>query len=330
MSNDSSQPDHDPAKIDPKAAKQSKESTEMDLWDLDFDESADPAQPSPGGSSGLPARRTSESSVSSTKPTERPVSEPLAPQAESVKSNPGPYKPREKAEPKSQHVTNEAAAAESSGEIQRESGEMLDSGARERDNSEDKTGEGAGSSTKQALPPTASFTKIEKISISVLFAALALGATLAVIHFSNEVPTRPLIAEEIDFPVNGQLIEIKAAATYWREPVTTGENADVVRRDTKLIPVLKLSLHSKPCAIRIFFRNEDGTVIGDAITRIVNGDTELTIPATAGFDDIGMHAAYRTGGSQPWVVQILEGPDRAASREKFKTVLETEISSDMR
>jgi len=198
------------------------------------------------------------------------------------------------------------------------------------DDSEAKTGEGSGSSTKPALPPNASFTKIEKISISVLFAALVLGATLAVIHFSNEVPTKPAIAEEIDFPVNGQLIEIKSATTYWREPITTGEDADVVRRGTKLIPVLKLSLHGKPCAIRIFFRNEDGTVIGDALTRMVSGDTELTIPATAGFDDIGMHAAYRTGGSDPWVVQILEGPDRAASREKFKTVLETEVSSDMR
>jgi hypothetical protein len=43
-----------------------------------------------------------------------------------------------------------------------------------------------------------------------------------------------------------------------------------------------------------------------------------------------MHAAYRTGGSDPWIVEILEGPDRAAAREKFKKVLETEISSDMR
>lgn len=321
MSNDSSQPDHDPAKIDPRAAQQSKESTETDLWDLDFDEPAG-STPAPwDGSSGLPARRTQESSVSSNKPSERETLAPLALQPETVKPKPEPYKPRERAE----RVTNETGE-ENFGESSQESKEATDLDALETQTPE----VGTSSTKKPALPPSGAFTNIEKISIFILFAALALGATLAVIYFSNEVPTRPVIAEEVDYPVKGQMIEIKSATTYWREPVTTGENADVVKRGTSLIPVLKLTLHSKPCAIRILFRSEDGTVIGDAITRTVSGDTELTIPATAGFDDIGMHAAYRTGGSDPWLVQILEGPDRAASREKFKTVLETEISSDMR
>jgi hypothetical protein len=253
----------------------------------------------------------------------------LAPQAETEKPKPGPYKPRERTERTSQQIANESVT-ENLDEMLRESGERPDPDTLETEAPEENSQQSKSSSTKPALPATSSFTNIEKISISILFAALALGATLAVIYFSNEVPTRPLIAKKIDYPVDGQMIKIKTATTYWREPITTGENADVVRRDTKLIPVLKLSLHSKPCAIRIFFRNEDGTVIGDTITLMVSGDTELTIPATAGFDDIGMHAAYRTGGSDPWVVEILEGPGRAAPREKFKTVLKTEISSDMR
>lgn len=138
------------------------------------------------------------------------------------------------------------------------------------------------------------------------------------------------MAEEIDFPVAGNRLTITAAETYWREP-KGGENADVVRRGTKLIPVLDISVEGKKsAAIRIFFRNDQGEVIGDSITRDISGKTTLSIPATAGFDDIGMHAAYRTSESPSWIVQVYESPNANASREQFKKVLETEISTDRR
>ncbi|MEP2776482.1 MAG: hypothetical protein ABJQ29_05690 [Luteolibacter sp.] len=174
-----------------------------------------------------------------------------------------------------------------------------------------------------------SFSKIEKISLISLVAILLIGGILSVVHFANRVPTRSTIAEEVDFPVTGERVTITGATTYWREP-NRGENGDVVRRGTKLIPVLDLSLEAKKSAIRIFFRNDNGEVIGDGITRDVSGKTKLSIPATAGFDDIGMHAAYRTGESVAWVVQVYEGPNVNASREQFKKVLETEISTDRR
>lgn len=183
---------------------------------------------------------------------------------------------------------------------------------------------------KTILSAISSLNAVEKIAISSLFIALALGATLTIIHFSNAVPTRPLIAKKIDYPVTGEIVEIRAASTYWRAPVTTGENTDVVRRNTKLIPVLKLNLSSKSGAIRVFFCNEDGLVIGDGISRAVTGETEVSIAATAGFDDVGMLAAYRTGDSRPWVVQVFEGSDATAPREKFRMILETEISTLVR
>lgn len=183
---------------------------------------------------------------------------------------------------------------------------------------------------KAILTAIPSLNYVEKIAISSLFAALALGAILAIIHFSKTVPTRPLVAEKINYPVAGEIVEIRAASTYWRAPITTGESADVVRRDTKLIPVLKLDLSAKSGAIRVFFRNEDGVVIGDGISRAVSGETEISIAATAGFDDVGMHTAYRTGDSRPWVVQVFEGPNATAPREKFRMILETEISTMLR
>ena len=149
-------------------------------------------------------------------------------------------------------------------------------------------------------------------------------------HFANGVPTRPVITEGLDLPTSGDLVTINSLSTYWREPVTTGEDSDVVRRGTKLIPVVNLGLEGKPSVIRVFFRNENGIVIGDGITRSVNGPAEIKIAATAGFDDIGMHAAYRTGESPPWIVQVFEAKNPNAPREKFKLLLETEISTDIR
>lgn len=172
-----------------------------------------------------------------------------------------------------------------------------------------------------------SFSKIEKISIISLVATLLIAGILCIIHFSNRVPTKSNFAQKIDFPVTGNRVTISAAETYWREP-RSGNNADIVRRGTKLIPVLDISIEGKKSsAIRIFFRNNQGEVIGDGITHTISGKTKLKIPATAGFDDVGMHAAYRTGETPSWIVQLFEGPNANASREQFKKVLETEIST---
>ena len=71
-------------------------------------------------------------------------------------------------------------------------------------------------------------------------------------------------------------------------------------------------------------------MIGDGISRDVSGKEELVIAATAGFNDLGMHAAYRTGEKDPWVVQVFEGPDSSADRKDFNKVMETRVSTDLR
>ncbi len=181
-----------------------------------------------------------------------------------------------------------------------------------------------------AVPSIGSLSKIEKIAGFLLCSTLLLGAALTLIHFSSRVPTRPLISEKVDFPVSGKIVRITAASTYWRKPITSGDNADVVRRDTQLIPVLKLSLGSKTGAIRVFFRNEEGSVVGDVITRSVAGDSEITVVATAGFEDLGMHTAYRTGSGKRWHAQVFEAPSATASRDDFTMVLEMEIDTQIR
>jgi hypothetical protein len=344
MSNESSSHNPDPEKMIGKTTNQSQEATEMDLWDLDFAEPQDTsADESPRESAGLPARRKAGSSkIQSRKPVERHIQVPAV---DEIKSAENPAEMTEAKEPPTEEPEVEEPEVEEpkveepeveEPEVEKAEVEKAEATTdhRQARNKEwqDLEEERVEAGTADVKPSSilASLSKVEKIAISSLIAVFTLGATLTVIHFSNRVPTRPLVAEEIDYPVSGKIIEIHSASTFWRKPITTGEDPDVVRRGTELIPVLKMNIQSQSGAIRVFFRNEEGLVVGDGITRAVKGGTEISIPATAGFEDIGMHTAYRTGDSLPWVVQVFEGPSTTAPRAEFRKVLETEISTLIR
>lgn len=317
MSKDSPAPDSNPSKKVPSSGGKPTKGTEVDLWDFDSEDSPAPAPKTIDKKSeapAIPSRRTSESLIQSKKPTERhidpPASEPF------VETS-----PTEEAQPK-KGFTGTKPRTQKPAPTPKPT---------EYDDSETETE--IPSKEKPSNPLQAflsSLSKTEKIGISALLAILALGATLSILHFSNRVPIRSMLSEDLDLPLEGKIVIVTALSTYWREPVSTGDQPDVVRRGTKLIPVVKLSVEAKSASIRVLFRNEDGTVVGDPINRTIDGKTDLLIPATAGFDDIGMHAAYRTGESPPWTIQILEAKNSGASIDKFHEILETEISTDIR
>lgn len=173
-------------------------------------------------------------------------------------------------------------------------------------------------------------TTFEKISIVAVIVVIALGATFSIIHFSTTLPIKPFIADELDMPIKGKLVTVNSMETYWRKPKTTGENADIVRRDVVLIPCIRLKLNGSSAAIRVFFRDEQKALIGDNISQSVSGSTNLELSATDGFKDLGLHAAYRAGDSGNWTIQVLEGPSRDAPMEEFKTLFETDISPNIR
>jgi hypothetical protein len=135
-----------------------------------------------------------------------------------------------------------------------------------------------------------SLSLAEKISIIAVLAILILAATFSIIHFSNKIPIVPLIAKDLELPIEGKLITVSSVETYWRKPITSGENADVIRRDTVLIPCVKITLKGSSCAIRILYRDQDGQLVGDNISRDINSETTIELAATDGFKDIGTHA----------------------------------------
>ena len=118
--------------------------------------------------------------------------------------------------------------------------------------------------------------------------------------------------------------------TYWRAPDTQGDKVDTVQRGVILIPAIKIKVSGSSGAIRIFFRDSDGILVGDSTTLPISGEETIAISATDGFTDMGMHASYRTGENPPWMIQVLEGPSVDAPIEKFKTLFKTEISTELR
>jgi hypothetical protein len=181
-----------------------------------------------------------------------------------------------------------------------------------------------------SLRPHLGLSKVERIGLVSLLVVL-LGGAVAVIAISmNRLPTETVKAGANDFPIKGSHLEVDSAVSYWRPPITDGPDADTFRRDTQLLPVIELDVKGGPGAIRVLFRNEERTVVGDAVTRSVHDDGVIKIAATAGFDDLGMHAAYRTGESKPWTIEVYEALSEDAVGKDFRRLFEMNISTDRR
>lgn len=172
-------------------------------------------------------------------------------------------------------------------------------------------------------------SKIEKIGLGALAAAMVATAIFFLTTTLGHVPTVSDRASRPSFPIKGSHVRISDANSYWREPVRTGPDAETVRRGTLLIPVLTLEVEGGPCAIRAFFRDDKGEFVGDGVTRAA-GSGKFEIAATAGLDDLGAHAAYRTGETKPWKIEIFEAPSVDSSRQEFRKLLELTISTDRR
>lgn len=181
-----------------------------------------------------------------------------------------------------------------------------------------------------SLRPTLGLSKVERLGMIVLAVLLVALAGVAYMFSLNRLPREAERVRAADFPIRGERVAIESATSYWREPVTDGANPDTFRRGTRLLPVLEMEVSGGPAAIRVLFRNEDRAVVGDVITRDVVSGVKLSIAATAGFDDAGMHAAYRTGESKPWTIEVYEAADRNAPGRDFKKVFEMNISTDLR
>jgi hypothetical protein len=170
-------------------------------------------------------------------------------------------------------------------------------------------------------------SSLERIGFVVL-TLLLLGAGVYFVMFPlNHLPMESHLKVN-HFPIKGQQFSILSAESYWRTPVTTGDHPDVVRRGTVLIPVILLKTGHGTGAIRIVFRNEDKNSVGDVLTQSVKSDETIEIAGTAGFNDFGIYAGYRTGDMKPWMIEVYEASSVDASPDSFKKLFKLPVSTD--
>jgi hypothetical protein len=174
------------------------------------------------------------------------------------------------------------------------------------------------------------YSMLEKFGMTALI--IALLAVLAGVFFysSTRLPVESLSSKKLKVPISGKHVTIRAAKTYWRQVVQSGPDADVVRRGTRMLPILELSCTGGPGVLRVLFRDENGDSVGDTITRQVSVEGKITMASTAGFDDVGMHAAYRTDESKPWKIEVYEGGAANVPGDGFIKLFEMDISTERR
>lgn len=189
--------------------------------------------------------------------------------------------------------------------------------------------------TKPALPGPKSrlawkISALEWLSLAILLAALlGLGGFLysrTIARIPNESDRR-LVNH---FPVKGRDIQVTAAVSYWRKPTSEGKEGDGTRRGTVLVPVVEFASTAATGTVRVTFRDPDGAVMGDVVTKPVSPDGKTQIAATAGFEEHGMYAAYRAGQTKPWTAEIHEAPTGSTSNFSFQKLFALEISSQSR
>lgn len=181
-----------------------------------------------------------------------------------------------------------------------------------------------------SIRPQMNLTKIESIGLVSLLVLMLIGGGIFYFNTISRLPTEIRRAEAGDFPIKGIKTTVLSAVTFWRVPITSGGKVDTVRRDALLIPVVELAVSGGGSAIRIFFRNSDGQLVGDAVSHFIQGDIKSQFAATDGFNDLGMHAAYRTRQSKPWTIEVLEAPSEDSPAADYKKLFEMDISSDRR
>ena len=181
-----------------------------------------------------------------------------------------------------------------------------------------------------SLRPHLGLSYVERIGIILLAVFLLIGGAVVYMFSLQRLPTESAKVKAADFPIKGKLLVIDSAISYWRPPITTGPTPDIFRRGTQLLPVVEITTSTDSAAIRVIYRDESRNIIGDPITRKVHGKSTVTIAATAGFDDTGMHAAYRTGGSKPWTIEVLEAPAENKGSTDFKKLFEMNVSTTLR
>ena len=293
-----------------------KDTLEDDLWELD-DDFPTPAEALAAKETPLPADEVIDTPKDD-------AGTPAEPDVEEIPT----------AEPDSANAETEDTAKESASDT-----EPTDTARGESDAS-DEFSPRPSAATQVSMPklstllPQARQERIGLIAMAVV--VLGIGIWWLTSLFSDVTTTR-LGDDQPDLPAKGRFAEIDSAESFWRSPVTSGENRDRVRNDVVIVPVITLELDDATNGIiRVNFRDSEGNFIGDTVNRpFANGvftdsqSATVDFTATDGFKEISDYHSYRVGTGR-WTAEVLEGPSEAAPGSEFKPLFTLPISPERR
>lgn len=318
MPEDSTPPSKTPRRHRPRLAELAKETTEEDLWVLDDDDS----HVEPAGGNEDPAPPTAE------KPAEESAAE--VPKDETVPeaSDPTPLPvepdPKPPAEPEDTPAAIAPMPLPETQEPEPPTEEPTPTSPPEEPDP-----------AEQAPPQTAAKPdRREWIVLGILGVVFLAVAIWWITSLFSSVTTTRLGEDEPDFPIAGKYLEAQSVASFWRQPIRTGDSVDVARAEVVYLPVAKVTIESDGNGVlRAIFRDDQGEFVGDTITRTFtaghfddSGSPCTEFPATSGFEEHSDFNAYRVGGER-WTVEVLEGPAVNAPGSEFNLLFKAPISS---
>lgn len=180
-----------------------------------------------------------------------------------------------------------------------------------------------------SLRPHLGLNKFERIGLICLVGILLGGSIWFLASTVYRLPRPAVRLQARDFPIKGEKFRVDSAECYWRKPITEGEHVDVCRRGTLLLPVIEMAASEGSSTIRVFFKNDEGITVGDPIIRKIGNGT-VKIAGTAGIEDPGIFAAYRTGNDTRWTVVVHEIPSGDIAKGEARKLFEMEIPAERR
>lgn len=319
MPDDSTPPPSQPRSSRPRLSELSRETTEDDLWDLDDVAAEAVEEPAVEEDAEVPPETPSEAIAD-----EEPVSAESASEEPPAAAEPTPA-------PTGPTPAPETEAAADPGET-----------AVPEPSPAPAEAESPKTSPKPKQPATPAATKLtlpgrrDLINLGVV-AAVFLGLAIWwIVGLFSDIPTTRIGGDQPKLPIKGEYAEVKAAATYWREPVREGANRDVARPEVSYIPVVSVKLSGGTGALRAVFRTHTGDFVGDTITQafengkfVANGSDTIEFPATDGYETEGDMNGYRVGNDR-WKIEIFESPGANAPGSRFNSMFTIPVSPAQR
>ncbi len=169
---------------------------------------------------------------------------------------------------------------------------------------------------------------LEMASVTV-FIVVALAGLFVFRDLVHSFPTPPEAARAslsaLEFPVEGELVNLAFVEAYWREP----QPGDIVRPGMLIVPEIRLRASGRGF-LRLLIRDEDGLIRGDPFAeKLEGGEQAFTILCSEGYYNRMKLLECRANRLDPWRVLIYESAEYDLPLEEWRLLAEFAMPSEI-